>query len=48
VGEDGFHLLDALDAPEAPEGLRELPILATLRQTWHIRLNLRVAPNEEL
>jgi transposase len=34
VGEDGFHLLDALDAPEAPRGLRELPIIATLRQTW--------------
>jgi transposase len=26
VGEDGFYLLDALDAPEAPESLRELPI----------------------
>src|SRR5262245_30229018 len=34
VGEDGFHLLDALEAPEAPQGLRELPIIATLRQTW--------------
>src|ERR671930_1392269 len=34
VGEDGFHLLDALDAPEAPQGLREFPMLATLRQTW--------------
>jgi transposase len=34
VGEDGFHLLDALDAPAAPQGLRELPIIATLRQTW--------------
>jgi transposase len=34
VGEDGFFLLDALDAPEAPEGLRTLPIVATLRQTW--------------
>src|SRR5262249_27339346 len=34
VGEDGFHLLDALDAPEMPKGLRELPIIATLRQTW--------------
>src|SRR5499425_294897 len=34
VGEDGFHLLDALDAPETPEGLRELPLIATLRQTW--------------
>jgi transposase len=34
VGEDGFQLLDALDAPAAPQGLRELPIIATLRQTW--------------
>jgi len=34
VGEDGFHLLDALDAPEAPQSLRELPMIATLRQTW--------------
>src|ERR1700757_2929669 len=34
VGGDGFHLLDALDAPEAPRGLRELPMIATLRQTW--------------
>jgi transposase len=34
VGEDGFHLLEALDAPETPAGLRELPVIATLRQTW--------------
>ena len=34
VGEDGCHLLDAVDAPEAPEGLRELPMIRTLRQTW--------------
>src|SRR5256886_6699819 len=34
VGADGFHLLDALDAPQAPTGLRELPIIAPLRQTW--------------
>src|SRR6266853_3482463 len=34
VGEDGCHLLDALDAPEAPKGLRELPLITTLRQTW--------------
>jgi transposase len=34
VGEDGYALLDALDAAEAPEGLRELPRIATLRQTW--------------
>jgi Transposase DDE domain len=34
VGADGFHLLDALDAPQAPTGLREFPMIATLRQTW--------------
>jgi transposase len=34
VGEDGFHVLDALEAPEAPAELRELPILETLRRTW--------------
>ncbi len=35
VGEDGYALLDALDASEAPEGLRELPRMDTLRRTWH-------------
>jgi transposase len=34
VGEDGFSLLDMLDAPETPKGLRELPMIAALRQTW--------------
>ena len=34
VGEDGFMLLDALDTPEAPEGLRKLPSIEALRQTW--------------
>jgi len=34
VGEDGFYLLDTLDAPETPKGLRELPMIAALRQTW--------------
>ncbi len=34
VGEDGFLVLDAVDAPEAPAAVRELPIIATLRQTW--------------
>jgi transposase len=34
VGEDGFRLLDALDAPEAPQEARKLPILETLRRTW--------------
>ena len=34
VGEDGFALLDALEAAETPEHLRELPMITTLRQTW--------------
>jgi transposase len=34
VGEDGFRLLDALESPEAPEPLRTLPCVATLRQLW--------------
>src|SRR5947207_6297502 len=33
VGEDGFLLLDALDAPDVPEGLRALPSIAALRRT---------------
>src|SRR5215471_5290071 len=48
VGEDGFHLLDALDAPEAPQGLRELPMIATLRQTWqrHYERSTGEAPTQ--
>jgi transposase len=34
VGEDGFALLDALEAPETPAHLRDLPVITTLRQTW--------------
>ena len=34
VGEDGFLLLDALDTPGVPEGLRELPRIDALRRTW--------------
>jgi transposase len=34
VGEDGFALLDALEATETPEHLRALPLITTLRQTW--------------
>src|SRR5947208_3640909 len=33
VGEDGFMLLDALDTPGVPEGLRELPRIDALRRT---------------
>ena len=34
-GEDGFPLLDALEAADIPPALRDLPHRATLRQTWH-------------
>ncbi len=34
VGTDGFHLLDALDGGEAPEGVGELPAIAVLRRVW--------------
>jgi transposase len=34
VGEDGFQLLDALEAPDAPQEARELPMLETLRRAW--------------
>jgi transposase len=34
VGEDGFHLLDAVEAPEAPEPVCQAPSIATLRRTW--------------
>jgi transposase len=34
VGEDGFALLDALEAAATPEHLRALPLITTLRQTW--------------
>src|SRR5262245_31497252 len=34
VGEDGFALLDALEAAETPVHLRTLPLITTLRQTW--------------
>lgn len=34
VGEDGFHLLDALAAPTTPVHLRELPSVKTLQVIW--------------
>ena len=43
VGEDGFRVLDAVDAPAAPQAVRTLPSLATLRRTWQ-RHDERPAP----
>jgi transposase len=34
VGEDGFALLDALEAPETPAHLREFPLITPLRRVW--------------
>jgi transposase len=34
VGEDGFRVLDAVAAPGAPEAVRTLPSITTLRRTW--------------
>jgi transposase len=34
IGRDGFALLQALDAPTAPAGLRARPALLVLRQVW--------------
>ena len=36
VGADGFLLLDALDAPEAPAAAREVPMVQTLRDVWRV------------
>src|SRR5512134_4135427 len=36
VGADGFLLLDALDAPEAPAVARAVPMVATLRDVWRV------------
>ena len=33
-GRDGYRLLEAVHAPGAPEWLRELPAVETLRQVW--------------
>ena len=34
IGEDGFALLDRLDEPTTPKGLRRLPAVEVLRQVW--------------
>ena len=34
IGQDGFRLLAAVMAPEAPAWLREIPAVETLRQVW--------------
>jgi transposase len=57
IGADGFALLDRLEAPETPEGLRRLPQVAVLRQVWarHFERkdaappgDVRLRPKEEL
>jgi transposase len=34
IGRDGFHLLHAVHAPQAPVWLREIPVVQTLRIAW--------------
>lgn len=34
VGEDGFTLLESLEAPGAPSGLKSLPAIEILRRVW--------------
>lgn len=34
LGRDGMKLLEAIDSPDAPELLRHLPAVKTLRQVW--------------
>jgi len=36
VGADGFVLLDALDASDAPAAAREVPMVGTLRDVWRV------------
>jgi transposase len=36
VGADGFALLDALDASDAPPAAREVPMVGTLRDVWRV------------
>src|SRR5437868_12114682 len=34
VGEDGFAVLDALEAPDIPEAVHQAPSITTLRRVW--------------
>ena len=45
VGADGFLFLDALDTPDAPAGLRELPSIEALRQTWQRHYERTMEPS---
>ena len=36
IGADGFVLLDALDAPDAPASAREVAMVQTLRDVWRV------------
>jgi transposase len=44
VGADGFHVLDALEASEAPAEVRALPMIETLRRTWQRHYERSPAP----
>ena len=47
IGSDGFALLTALWAPEAPFWLRQVPAVATLRQVWLQEYAREPAPDGE-
>lgn len=34
IGQDGYRLLELVFAPHAPDGVRDLPAVETLRQVW--------------
>jgi transposase len=36
IGADGFVLLEALDAPDAPAGAHKVPMVQTLRDVWRV------------
>jgi transposase len=53
VGEDGFLLLAALDGPGAPDAIRDVQMVQTLRDVWRVHYardagRLRWRPSSEL
>ena len=41
IGQDGYHLLQAIDAPTTPAWLRKVPAIETLRQIWTQQYDLQ-------
>jgi len=40
IGQDGLRLLEMVDAPDAPQWLKEIPAIQTLRQVWEQQYKL--------